>query len=176
MTLVALRHRLPASRLTLVGALAFALLASDASALFIVNQPWVRPARKTQTTNAYMNLTSSDGARLLAARSEAALHVSLRSAHSTAATGLALPAKSEIALAPGHDHLRLTGLTRALEIGDRIAITLTVRDDDGTLQEITVSAEVRFRSPVDDERRAHHHRQHPRATNEFPRAKSHPDG
>ena len=41
-----------------------------------------------------------------------------------------------------------TGLARALKIGDRINITLTVRDDDGTLQEITVSAEVRFRSPV----------------------------
>jgi len=158
MTFAALRHRLPARRLALAGALGFALLASDASALFIVNQPWVRPARRAQTTNAYMNLTSTDGATLLAARSEAALQVSLRSSHSTAATGLALPAKSEIALAPGHDHLRLTGLTRALKIGDRINITLTVRDDDGKLQEITVSAEVRVRSPVDDERRAHHHR------------------
>jgi copper(I)-binding protein len=158
MTFAALRHRLSARRLLLAGAIGFALLASDASALFIVNQPWVRPARKAQTTNAYMNLTSTDGATLLAARSEGALHVSLRSAHSTAAAGLPLPAKSEIALAPGHDHLRLTGLTRALKIGDRINITLTVRDDDGTAQEITVSAEVRFRSPVDDERRAHHHR------------------
>src|SRR3982074_2663307 len=158
MTFAALRHRLPASRLALAGAVAFALLASDASALFIVNQPWVRPARKAQTTNAYMNLTSTDGATLLGARSEGALHVSCRCASSTAAAALPLPAKSEIALAPGHDHLRLTGLTQALKIGDRIKITLTVRDDDGTVQEITVSAEVRFRSPVDAQRRAHHHR------------------
>jgi copper(I)-binding protein len=158
MTFAALRHRRPARRLALAGALGFALLASDAGALFIVNQPWVRPARKAQTTNAYMNLTSTDGATLLAARSEGALHISLRSAHSTAAASLRLPAKSEIALAPGHDHLKLTGLTRALKIGDRINITLAVRDDDGTVQEITVSAEVRFRSPVDDERRAHQHR------------------
>ena len=105
-----------------------------------------------------MNLTSTDGATLLAARSEDARRVLLRSAHSTAAAGLALPAKSEIALAPGHDHLTLTGLTRALKIGDRINITLTVRNDDGTVQEITINAEVRFRSPIDDERRAHHHR------------------
>jgi copper(I)-binding protein len=158
MTFAALRHRLSGRLLALAGAIAFALLASDASALFIVNQPWVRPARTAQTTNAYMNLTSTDGATLLAARSEAAQHVLLRSPRSTAAAGLALPAKSEIALAPGHDHLRLTGLTRALKIGDRINITLTVRDDDGTVQEITVNAEVRFRSPIDDERRAHHHR------------------
>jgi copper(I)-binding protein len=126
--------------------------------VFVVNQPWVAPARKAQTTNAYMNLTSTDGATLLAARSEDARRVSLRSAHSTAAAGLALPAKSEIALAPGHDHLTLTGLTRALKIGDRINITLTVRNDDGTVQEITVNAEVRLRSPLDDELRAHHHR------------------
>src|ERR1700687_1158328 len=100
MTFAAPRHGLPARLLALAGALGFALLASDVSALFIVNQPWVRPARKAQTTNAYMNLTSTDGATLLAARSEGALHVSLRSAHSPAASGLPLPAKSEIALAP----------------------------------------------------------------------------
>lgn len=157
MTFAELRHRLPARRLALAGVIAFALLASDASAMFIVNQPWVRPARKAQTTHAYMNLTSTDGATLLAARSEDARRVSLRSAHSTASAGLVLPAKSEIALAPGHDHLTLTGLTRTLKIGDRINITLTVRDDDGTVQEITINAEVRFRSPIDDERRAHHH-------------------
>ena len=105
-----------------------------------------------------MNLTSTDGATLLAARSEDARRVSLRSARSTAAAGLVLPAKSEIALAPGHDHLTLTGLTRSLKIGDRVNITLTVRDDDGTVHEIAISAEVRFRSPIDDERGARHHR------------------
>ena len=162
MTFAPPRHRLPPRPLArlpaLAGAVAFALLASDASAMFIVNQPWVRPAGKAQTTQAYMNLTSTGGATLLAARSEDAQRVSLRSANSTAPAGLVLPARSEIALAPGHDHLTLSGLTRALKIGDRINITLTLRDDDGTVQEITVSAEVRFRSPIDDERRAHHHR------------------
>src|SRR3981189_2159394 len=113
MTFAVLRHRLPARWLGLAGAIGFALLTSNASALFIVNQPWVRPARKAQTTNAYMNLTSTDGATLLAARSEGALHVSLRSAHSTAATGLALPAKSEIALAPRHASPPLIAPTRA---------------------------------------------------------------
>jgi copper(I)-binding protein len=157
MTFAVLRHRLPPRRLALAGVIAFALLASDARAMFIVNQPWVRPARKAQTTHAYMNLTSTDGATLLAARSEDARRVSLRSTHSTAAAGLVLPAKSEIALAPGHDHLTLTGLTQTLKIGDRVKITLVVRDDNGTVQEITINAEVRFRSPIDDERRAHHH-------------------
>ena len=126
--------------------------------VFVVNQPWVAPARKAQTTHAYMNLTSTNGAPLLGARSEDARRVSLHSAHSAAAAGMALPARSEVSLAPGHDYLTLTRLTRALKIGDRINITLTVRNDDGTVQEVTVNAEVRFRSPVDDERRAHRHR------------------
>jgi periplasmic copper chaperone A len=125
--------------------------------VFVVNQPWVAPARKAQTTHAYMNLTSTDGATLLSARSDDARRVSLRSAHSAAAAGLALPARSEVSLAPGHDHLALIGLTQALRIGDRVRITLTVRDDDGAVHEIAVNAEVRHRSPVDDERRAHHH-------------------
>ena len=155
------RHRLPARLLArlpaLAGAVAFALLASDASAMFIVNQPWVHPARKAQTTHAYMNLTSTGGATLVAARSQDARRVSLHSASEGVAGGLVLPARSEVSLAPGQGHLTLTGLSRALKIGDRINITLTVRDDDGTVQEITINAEVRFRSPVDDERHAHHH-------------------
>jgi copper(I)-binding protein len=125
--------------------------------VFVVNQPWLHPARKAQTTHAYMNLTSSDGAMLLGARAEDARHVSLHSARGAVAAGLALPAKSEVALAPGHDHLTLTGLTRTLKIGDQVKITLVVGDDNGTMHEIPVNAEVRHRSPVDDERRAHHH-------------------
>jgi copper(I)-binding protein len=158
MTFAAPRHRLPAHwALALASAIAFALMASDASALFIVNQPWVRPAGKAQTTYAYMNLTSTDGARLLEARSDDARRVSLQRTRSAPDKGLALPAGSEVALAPGHDHLTLTGLTRTLKIGDRVKITLVIRDDDGSVHEIPVNAEVRHRSPIDDERRAHHH-------------------
>jgi hypothetical protein len=38
-----------------------------------------------------------------------------------------------------------------------VNITLVVRDDNGTVHEVAVNAEVRHRSPVEDERRAHHH-------------------
>ena len=160
MTFAELRHRHPISRdiglQALAGVFAFSLMVADANALFIVNQPWVSPARKTQSTRAYMNLTSTDGATLLGARSEDARRVSVHSAR--AATVIpALPARSEVAMAPGHDHLTLTGLTRTLKIGDRVKIILTVRDDDGSVREIDVNAEVRNRSPIDDERRAHHH-------------------
>jgi len=160
MTFAELRHRAPARRhasiVALAGALALVLVASNASALFIVNQPWVSPARTGQTTNAYMNLTSTDGATLLDARSEDSRRVLVHSARA-ARVVVALPAKSEVALAPGHHHLSLIGLVRTLRVGDRVKITLTVRDDDGSVHEIDVNAEVRNRSPIDDERRAHHH-------------------
>ena len=161
MTFTALQYLLRGRRGRLVGPVVFAaalgcaLLASDASALFIVNQPWVSPAQKSQTTHAYMNLTSTDGATLLSATSEDAWSVSLHSARG-ALVVIALPVKSEVALAPDHDRLTLTGLRRTLKIGDRVKITLVVRDDNGAVNEVDVNAEVRIRSPIDDERRAHH--------------------
>jgi copper(I)-binding protein len=161
MTFTASQYLLRGRRGRLVGPVVFAaalgsaLLASDASALFIVNQPWVSPAQKSQTTHAYMNLTSTDGATLLSATSEDARSVSLHSARG-ALVVIALPVKSEVALAPDHDRLTLTGLRRTLKIGDRVKITLVVRDDNGAVNEVDVNAEVRICSPIDDERRAHH--------------------
>ena len=51
---------------------------STAGALFIVNQPWVRPAKTAQTTEAYMNLTSTEGAKLVAVRTDAAKEAAIR--------------------------------------------------------------------------------------------------
>ena len=70
---------------------------------------------------------------------------------------VALPAQSEVALAPGHDHLSLSGIKRTFKLGERVKMTLMVRDNTGAVSEIAVDAEVRTRSPIDDERRAHHH-------------------
>ncbi len=148
------RHR--SRRLAAACTLVLALASVDASALFIVNQPWVSPARKGQTTRAYMNLTSSDGATLLGVRSEDAASTSLRSAHN-AVVVVTLPAQSEVALAPGHDHVTLSGIKRTFKVHERVKMILTVRDDTGAVSEIAVDAEVRTRSPIDDERRAHHH-------------------
>jgi hypothetical protein len=47
------------------------------------------------------------------------------------------------------------GLKRRLTLGDHLALTLTLRDARGNTQEIPIDAEVRHRSPIDDERRAH---------------------
>jgi copper(I)-binding protein len=133
-----------------------ALASLDASALFIVNQPWVSPARKGQSTRAYMNLTSTEGATLVGARTEDAASISVRSPRDAEAV-VALPARSEVALAPGREHLTLKAIKRTLKLGERVKMTLMVREDSGAVSEIEVDAEVRTRSPIDDERRAHHH-------------------
>src|SRR5438132_1998307 len=111
-----------------VGFLASA--AFDAHALFIVNQPWVKPG--TRNTEAYMVLTSTEGATLIGVRSSIAAQVSLRGPglRGRARKGLPLAAGAPIALTPGADRLVLTGLTRALKPGERVV--LTVQDEPAT--------------------------------------------
>src|SRR6266508_3648872 len=79
-----------ASVVAFVGFLASA--AFDAHALFIVNQPWVKPG--TRNTEAYMVLTSTEGATLVGVRSSIAARASLHrpSVHGSARAALALPA------------------------------------------------------------------------------------
>jgi copper(I)-binding protein len=52
----------------------------------------------------------------------------------------------------------LAPLARQLRLGDRVPLTLVVREADGVVQAIDVDAEVRRRSPTDDHRgHAHAH-------------------
>ena len=140
--------------------LVLVLLAPDASALFVVNQPWLLPAARGQSTEAYMNLTSTDGARLVAVRTEEAATITIvgQGKRASPIQSLSLPAGTVVALAPGKDRLALAKLTRTVKLGDVVALTLTIENADGTRQDIPVQAEVRRRSPLDDERRAHHAR------------------
>jgi copper(I)-binding protein len=139
---------------------AFALIvgaAFDAHALFIVNQPWVKPG--TRNTEAYMVLTSTEGATLIGVRSSIAAQVSLRGPglRGRARQGLPLPAGAAIALRPGADRIVLTGLTRVLKPGERVVLMLEVETATGAREGIEVAAEVRSESPLDAERRAHRH-------------------
>ena len=147
----------------LVVGLTFGQTPSLAGALFIVNQPWVRPAKIAQTTEAYMNLTSTDGASLVAVSTPAAKEAAIRAPgkNTVNARGVRLPAGTLVALAPGHYRVVLKQLVKALQPGDRVPMTLRVDLDDGSHQEIAVDAEVRLRSPIDDERRAHSHAHSP---------------
>jgi copper(I)-binding protein len=129
---------------------------SVAAGVFAVNAPWVRPASRGQATEAFMELTSSDASTLVGARAAVARRATLRGAKGPVES-IALPAGKALLLAPAGLRIALGGLDRTLHLGDRVSITLVVRRADGTQDEIPVDAEVRRRSPIDDERRAHHH-------------------
>ncbi len=144
-------------RLALCCGLVLLLLAPSANALFIVNQPWARPAGSGQSTEVYMNLTSTDGATLVAVHTDDAAEIVIRPPGKNTRTlaALPMPAGTLVALAPGKNRLAMIKLKRGVKLGDRILLTLTIEGADGTRQEIPVNAEVRMRSPLDDERRAH---------------------
>jgi hypothetical protein len=90
--------RRSASVVAFVGILVGA--AFDAHALFIVNQPWVKPG--TRNTEGYMILTSTEGATLIGVRSSIAVRVSLRGpgGHGRARASMA-PAGAAVALRRG---------------------------------------------------------------------------
>ncbi len=136
--------------------IALALLSAPARAVFIVNQPWLRPAGTGQSAELYMNLTSSDGATLVAAQSEDAARVLFRGPDKLPRPlgTLLLPAKTTVALAPGKSHLALIKLNHPLTLGQRVALTLTIQDANGAREEISFMAEVRMRSPAEEEFRA----------------------
>jgi copper(I)-binding protein len=136
------------------------LVTPNASALFIVNQPWARPARSGQSTEVYMNLTSTDAATLVAVHTDDAEEIVIRppGKDARAVATLPMPAGTLVALAPGKSRLAMIKLKRGVKLGERILLTLTIEGADGTRQEIPVNAEARMRSPLDDERRAHAHK------------------
>jgi copper(I)-binding protein len=146
-------------RIALACGLSLGLMAQQASALFVVNQPWVRPAQQAGATEAYMNLTSTDGASLVGAASTAAAAVAILAPGKTAkkVDRLSLPAERVVTLAPDGYRIALRRLARTLKVGDRVQLTLTIEAADGTQQEVGVNAEVRLHSPIDDEMHAHTH-------------------
>ena len=139
---------------------ALALGAGETSALFIVNQPWVVPAAKGRSTAVYMDVTSTEGAALVGASSEASASVSIRGPQAASRMArLALPAREMVRLAPKGYRLVLERTTRPIKRGERVRLTLIIEAADGSQQEIGIDAEARFDSPLEAERRAHapHH-------------------
>jgi periplasmic copper chaperone A len=148
-----------ARRLLLACGLAVALIAPDASAIFIVNEPWVRLAPNGRSAEAYMNLTSTEGATLVGVRTEATASIEIRppGTKRTTVSLIKLTAGENIELTPGGYRFVLASLNRPLKLGDRVAFVLTIEAEDGARTEIPVNAEVRLRSPTDDHRRGHNH-------------------
>src|SRR4029453_17836142 len=93
-------------RWCLLAGVALTLVRAQADAVFVVTEPWVRPAGAAQSTEAYRGLMSSGGARLLGVRTPVAASVALEGAPGSP-IALALPAGATVALAPGKPRLTL---------------------------------------------------------------------
>ena len=126
-----------------------------ATEVVTVSQPWVRPVAAQGTTRAFLVLGSSNDATLVAARSPIADVDLVRGEQR--AQGVPIEAGKPVPMSDRGPHLVLRRVARALKLGDRVPLTLTLRHADGRVQDIDVSAEVRRRSPIDDERLHHHH-------------------
>ena len=138
---------------------ALALVAADAAATFIVHGTVGAPRARWATAEAYVELRSSEGARLVAVRAEIAAGVALRAPgpERRAVAAIPLPPGDIVKLAPGAFRISLANLKRPLKLGDRVALMLTIEAADGSRQEIPASAEVRRHSPTDDHLRPHKH-------------------
>ena len=126
-----------------------------AAGVVTVNQPWVRPASARATTPAYLVLGSSEAAALVGARSPLGEVVLMRGR--AAVEEIPIPAGTPIAMTPQGPHLAIRKVAQPLATGARVPLTLVLRDAAGATRDVDVSAEVRLRSPVDDERREHGH-------------------
>ena len=125
------------------------LVGTVAQAAVTVSASWVRPTTERAATEAYLVLTSAEGATLRAAKSSLATSVVIRvaGAGTRPLPKLALPAGVPVALSPDGVHLVLRGLAHPLAVGERVPLLLTFELADGTRQEVAVSAEVRARPP-----------------------------
>lgn len=123
-----------------------------------VSEPWVRAARGTQPAEAYMELRSSEGGALVRFAAPTAQAVTLLGGGKAPAplTRLALPPGQLTRLVPGGTRFVLQGLPAA-KTGARVPLTLWIEERGGATYALDISAEVRLRSPTDDERRAHRH-------------------
>jgi copper(I)-binding protein len=160
----ALRHRsrFPVGRAAGTAAmlgLALALAPAIASAVLIVHVPWVLPAAKGGATDAFMEVTSLEGASLVGGRSAVARSTVLVApgAKLQPVDRLPLPPGAPVILVPGSYRLHLDAVDRALTIGARVPLVLIFETADGARQEIDVQAEVRRRSAVDDHLHGHRH-------------------
>jgi copper(I)-binding protein len=146
-------------RCVLACAFFVALVPAGAAAVFTVTEPWVRVAPDAKSAEAYMELFSSDGAKVVGVRSDIAADVAMRPPGVTRATvtEITLPAGKTVKLAPGGYRFALAGLDRSLKLGDRVALVLIVEAADGSRQEIPANAEVRRHSVTDDHKHGHAH-------------------
>jgi len=135
-------------RLLLASAL-FVSLAAQAQVK--VDDPWVRATVAPQkATGAFMQLTATKAAKVVAASSPVAAMVEIHEMKMDdgvmkmrAVDALPLPAGQAVALKPGGYHVMLMGLKGQIKAGDAVPLTLTVEGEDGKRMTVEVQAQAR---------------------------------
>ncbi len=132
--------------------IAAALLASFAAQAQVkVADPWVRATVAPQkATGAFMQLTSEQAVKVVAASSPVAAVVAIHEMEMDdgvmkmrAVDALALPAGQAVALKPGSYHVMLMGLKAPIKAGETVPLTLTVEGADGKRTAVEIKAEAR---------------------------------
>jgi len=126
--------------------------AASFAAVISVNEPWVRPAAAGAASEVFMELAVSENALLVEVRTPLATKVVLAQGKHRRAPpfALRLAARETLLMRDGGTRIVLGRVERALKLGDRFPLTLVLRYEDGTMQDVEVDAEVRRRSPFED--------------------------
>ena len=125
-------------------------LAVVAQAEVTVKDVWVRGMVPAQTsTGAYMTLTSTTDAKLVAVTSPAAKMTGIHETkmkggtnHMDEVESIALPAGKAVKLAPGGHHVMLMEM-KAVKPGDTVPLVLAIEEKGGKRVSVEVKAEVR---------------------------------
>ena len=123
-----------------------------AVAVITVFDPWVRVASNGKSAEAFMEIMSSEGGTIVRVESDVSVEVPMQrpGTKRAVADAIALPARTNVKLAPGEYRFLLPKLKHPLKLGDRVALSVIVEAPDGSRQTIPVNAEVRRRSAYDD--------------------------
>lgn len=131
-----------------------------------VVEPWGRASAPGQDSGAvYLRITSQQDARIIAVASPAADSAEIHSmVHENGVmkmrelAELPLPAKREVKLGTGGNHIMLIGLKQPLKPGAIVPLTLTIQFADKRKEEVQVKAEIKPLSASSDMHQ--HHRDH----------------
>lgn len=120
-----------------------------------ISDPWARAtAPGAPAAGAFMSLTADANMTLIAAESKASKVVELHTMKMEngvmimrAVPQIDLPKGQTVSLKPGGLHVMLIGLHAPLKAGEKVDMTLRVKDSQGKEQRLPVSAEIRAMKP-----------------------------
>lgn len=128
-----------------------------------VSDAWSRATAPGQDSAAVgLRITSQKDARIIAVSSPASAEAQMHTmSHDNGmmkmrmVESFSLPAKKEVILGAGGDHLMLINLKKPLKAGDSVPLTLTVQFFDKQTEKIETRAAVRALTAMHEE--VHHH-------------------